>query len=112
MPGKRETWAFTLEIPGDKLARTSVPTLPSVADLNPHTATVTLGFEDVLARRSAVHILTPQGAKGITQLIMGRRWIKSKFNRDYLPVYTMINGVCTGPILSHVKGVTFFPTRQ
>ncbi len=53
---------------GRELARTMAPALPSAADLNPHTATVTLKFKGVLAPGSAVRIVTPQGAKEITQL--------------------------------------------
>ena len=53
---------------GHELARTVAPALPSAADLNPHTATVTLKFKGVLAPGAAVRIVTQQGAREITQL--------------------------------------------
>jgi len=52
---------------GHELARTIVAALPSAADLNPHTATVTLKVTGTLAPGAAVRIVTPQGVKEITQ---------------------------------------------
>ena len=53
---------------GHELARTMAPALPSAADLNPHTATLTLKFKGVLAKGAAVRIVTPEGAREITQM--------------------------------------------
>jgi len=53
---------------GHELARATVPALPSAADLNPHAAIVTLKVKGIRAPGAVVRVVTPDGAKEITQL--------------------------------------------